>query len=84
MTVQPIHTGLIPIAEQSLFRLLDQHLPALEERTVLAITSKLVAICQGLFFRCDDSTEGWLGERQPVAAAHPRAITPGPHAVSRQ
>jgi len=51
MTIQPIHTGLIPIAEQSLFRLLDQHLPTLKEQNVLAITSKLVAICQGRFIR---------------------------------
>jgi dihydrofolate synthase / folylpolyglutamate synthase len=52
MTIQPIKTGKIPIAEQNLFRLLDRHVAALEERTVMVISSKLVAICQGRFVRC--------------------------------
>jgi putative folate metabolism gamma-glutamate ligase len=73
MTVQLIHTGLIPIAEQSLFRLLDQHLPALEERTVLAITSKLVAICQGLFFRCDTTDKQALIESEADAFLPPES-----------
>ncbi|MBE0541883.1 MAG: coenzyme F420-0:L-glutamate ligase [Verrucomicrobia bacterium] len=64
MTVQPIHTGLIPIAEQSLFRLLDRHVSAIEEGTVLAITSKLVAGCEGRFFRCETVDKQTLIERE--------------------
>lgn len=71
MTVQPIPTGLIPIAEQSLFRLLDRHVSAMEERTVLAITSKLVAICQGLFFRCDTTDKQALIESEADAFLPP-------------
>jgi hypothetical protein len=41
------------MAEQSLFRLLDRQVFAVEEGTVLAITYKLVALCQGRFLRCD-------------------------------
>jgi putative folate metabolism gamma-glutamate ligase len=73
MTVQPIHTGLIPIAEQSLFRLLDQHLPALEERTVLAVTSKLVAVCQGQFLRCDTTDKQALIESEAGAFLPPES-----------
>lgn len=73
MTVRPIHTGLIPVAEQSLFRLLDQHLPGLEEHTVLAITSKLVAICQGLFFRCDTTDKQALIESEADAFLPPES-----------
>ena len=64
MTIQPIKTGKIPIAEQNLFRLLDRHMAALDERTVLAITSKLVSICQGRFVRCNAADKQVLIESE--------------------
>lgn len=64
MIVQPIQTGRIQLAEQSLFRLLDRHVVALEEGTVLAITSKLVALCQGRFFRADAVDKQTLIEQE--------------------
>ncbi|HSV99010.1 MAG TPA: coenzyme F420-0:L-glutamate ligase [Sedimentisphaerales bacterium] len=50
--------------EQSLFRLLDRHVNAMDEGTVLAVTSKLVALCQGRFFRTDAVDKQTLIERE--------------------
>ena len=47
MRIRPIQTHPIPPSERDLFALLDRYVPRLSERSVLAITSKIVAICEG-------------------------------------
>ncbi len=47
MRIQPIKTHPIPPTERDLFALLDRYVTELPERSVLAITSKVVAICEG-------------------------------------
>ena len=47
MHVQPIKTRLITIDDHNLFALLDEALPAFAEGEVLAVASKIVAICEG-------------------------------------
>jgi putative folate metabolism gamma-glutamate ligase len=47
MRIQPIQTHTISPSERDLFAVVDRHLPELRERSVLAITSKIVAICEG-------------------------------------
>ena len=47
MRVQPLRTHKITGADRDLFAILDAHLPALAEGSVLAITSKIVAIAEG-------------------------------------
>jgi putative folate metabolism gamma-glutamate ligase len=47
MRVRAIHTKKITSRDRDLYAILDRYLPALEERSVLAATSKIVAICQG-------------------------------------
>ena len=47
MHVQAIKTHKITTRDQNLFTILDAYVAAFEEGAVLAITSKIVAICQG-------------------------------------
>ncbi|GIV79218.1 coenzyme F420-0:L-glutamate ligase [Litorilinea aerophila] len=47
MHIQPIRTRPITAQDRDLLAILDEHVPALEEREILAVTSKIVALCQG-------------------------------------
>lgn len=47
MRSRAIQTHVISVSERDLFGILDRHLPPLPERSVVAITSKIVAICEG-------------------------------------
>ena len=47
MQIQPIQTNLITLDQRDLFAILHTHLRQFREHSVLAITSKIVAICQG-------------------------------------
>lgn len=47
MIVKPIKTRKVTAGSSSLLELLDEYLKNLEERSVVAITSKVVAICEG-------------------------------------
>jgi dihydrofolate synthase / folylpolyglutamate synthase len=47
MRVQPLRTHKITSADRDLFAILDAHLPSFADGSVLAITSKIVAIAEG-------------------------------------
>ena len=47
MRIQPVRTRRISVSDRDLLALLDAHLPALAEGSVLAITSKIVSIAEG-------------------------------------
>jgi putative folate metabolism gamma-glutamate ligase len=47
MHIQAIKTHKITTADRDLFAILDAYIPRLHEGSILAITSKIVAICQG-------------------------------------
>ncbi len=47
MRARAVQTPIIPPSERDLFGILDRHLARLPERSVVAITSKIVAICEG-------------------------------------
>ncbi len=48
MKVTPIKTRtIVPKKDKNLFAILDKYLPRLKERTVVAVTSKIVSICEG-------------------------------------
>ena len=52
MKITPIKTRkVIPGKDKSLFLLLDEYLPRLKEGSVVAITSKVAAICEGRFIK---------------------------------
>ncbi len=47
MTITPIKTNPITIEDHDLFAILDKYLPKIKECSVLAVTSKIVSICEG-------------------------------------
>ena len=47
MKITPIKTHRITVKDSDLLKVLDRHLPKLKERSVIAITSKIVSICEG-------------------------------------
>jgi putative folate metabolism gamma-glutamate ligase len=47
MRIQPLRTHKITSSERDLFAILDAHLPAFGEGSVLAITSKIIALAEG-------------------------------------
>lgn len=47
MHIEPIKTRRITLADQNLFAILDEFLPAIGEGEILAVASKIVAICEG-------------------------------------
>lgn len=47
MIVTPLKTKLIEPGAQTIFEVLDAHLPNLEENSVIAIASKIVSLCEG-------------------------------------
>ena len=47
MKITAVRTHKVTAQDHSLLALLDAYLPALEEQSVLAITSKIVAVTQG-------------------------------------
>ena len=53
MKVAAVRTHKITIKDQNLLDLLDAYLPPLEEQTVVAITSKIIAITQGQVFKTE-------------------------------
>ncbi len=54
MKVTPINTHkIMPNQDKDLFLILDKYVTQLEEDTVLAVTSKIVAICEGRFIEME-------------------------------
>lgn len=53
MKVTPIKTHKITVEDKDLFKILDQYIKDLKENTVVAVTSKIVAICEGRFVEMD-------------------------------
>lgn len=47
MKVTPIKTHKIVVGKENLFAILNKYLPQLKENSILAITSKIVSICEG-------------------------------------
>ena len=54
MNVRAIATHRITAADRDLATILDRYLPSFEERSVLAVTSKIAAITQGRMARVED------------------------------
>lgn len=47
MNIQAIHTDQVTDTTGDIFKFLDTHIHVLEEKSVLAVTSKIVSICEG-------------------------------------
>jgi putative folate metabolism gamma-glutamate ligase len=64
MIVRPIKTGKILAGQKSIFNVLDEFLPKLEEQSVLAITSKIVSLCEGRVVPVDGNDRDKLVEQE--------------------
>lgn len=64
MKVSAIHTHKITAQDQDLLALLDAYLPPLDEQSVVAITSKIVAITQGRLVKTDGADRHALIEEE--------------------
>jgi putative folate metabolism gamma-glutamate ligase len=74
MRIQPIQTHPIPPTERDLFALLDRYVHDVSEGSVLAITSKIVAICEGRSRPIDGTNKRELivEEAERYLPAHPK------------
>ena len=64
MRVQPIQTHPVTTADHDLLAILAIYLPQMEEKSVLAITSKIVSICQGRVVAMADADRQQLIEAE--------------------
>jgi len=72
--IQPIETHAIPPSERDLLAILDRYVVRLPEGSVLAITSKIVAICEGRVVHAEgvDKHELIAREAQLYLPPHPK------------
>lgn len=64
MIVRPIKTEKVAPGYGDILKLLDKHLPELAENSVVAVTSKVVAICEGRTVPIDDADKNELAIRE--------------------
>lgn len=64
MQISAIRTHKITVADTDLFTVLDAYVPPLAEGSVLAITSKIVSICQGHVVSVDGADKQQIIERE--------------------
>lgn len=64
MKVTGIKTHKITIKDTNLFSILDKYVPKLKEGSVLAVTSKIVSICEGNVIKIGDVDKQELVERE--------------------
>src|SRR3989344_5382212 len=64
MIVTPIKTEKITSDHKDLFEILDKSLPEMKENSVLAVTSKIVAICEGRVTKMEDVNKDALIEQE--------------------
>ncbi|MDP3726705.1 MAG: coenzyme F420-0:L-glutamate ligase [bacterium] len=64
MKVTSIKTHKITKKDKNIFKILDKYLPKLKEKSVVAVTSKIIAICEGRVVRKDLSTKDKLVEQE--------------------
>jgi putative folate metabolism gamma-glutamate ligase len=64
MQINSLHTHKITAADHDLLAILDRYVPELDERSILAVTSKIVAICQGRLVKSDAAEKVALIEQE--------------------
>jgi putative folate metabolism gamma-glutamate ligase len=62
--VTPVKTDRITPNDRDLFAVLDRHLPMLAEQSIVAVTSKVVAICEGRVVKVGDIAKSALIEQE--------------------
>lgn len=64
MVVIPIKTHKITSSDTDIFKILDKYISDLKEKSVLAITSKIIAICQGRLVKIGTADKDTLIEQE--------------------
>lgn len=64
MRVVPVKTDPITARDRDLFAVLDRYVPVLAERSIVAVTSKIVAICEGRVAEIGDVAKSALIEQE--------------------
>ena len=64
MIIQTIKTEKILLKKQNIFKILDKYIKKLSEGSVLAITSKIISICEGRFIDINKANKQDLIEKQ--------------------
>jgi len=64
MKITPIKTNKILPAQSDIFSVLDKYLPELENGSILAITSKIVSICEGNIVKVEDAEKEKLVKQE--------------------
>lgn len=64
MKVTSIRVKKITVSDNNLFRILDKYLPKIEEKSVVAITSKIVSICEGRVTKIDNQNKKSLIKKE--------------------
>ncbi|QBD74552.1 putative folate metabolism gamma-glutamate ligase [Ktedonosporobacter rubrisoli] len=64
MQVTPVKTEKITVQNRDLFAILDKYVPSLKEKSVVAISSKIVAISEGRVVRLDEAIKADLVARE--------------------
>lgn len=64
MKVTSIKTRKIAYPENDLFGILDEYLPSIKEKTIVAITSKIVSICEGRVVKVGEIKKDKLIEKE--------------------
>ncbi len=60
MIVTSVKTHKITAQDQDIFKILDKYLPELEEKSIIAITSKIVSICEGRIVKIGQGSRACL------------------------
>ncbi len=64
MKITAVKTHKITLRDSDLFSILDAYLPRIKERSVLAITSKIIALCQGMVADPKKHTKDELAKKE--------------------
>jgi len=64
MKILPIKTHKIRPYKQGLFDILDKYLPSLKEGSIVAITSKIISICEGRVAKIGEADKKELVEKE--------------------
>ena len=64
MKINSIKTGKITIKKRNISEILDKYLPKLKEKSVLAITSKIISICDGRVVKIGEVSKEKLIEKE--------------------
>lgn len=64
MKVTPVKTYKITQKDKDIFRILDRYIKTLSEKSVVAVTSKIISICEGRMVKIGDVTKDKLVEKE--------------------